>query len=675
MSFESFIKAYMHLGISEDDSDAEIIKKKMLSFLPLIIGMVAGVWCGVYIILGHYLSASIPLLYVLVSALNLWHFFSTKKIVFLQISQLLLVLFLPFFLMWSLGGFEGGSFMLIWAFFAPVAAMAFEKIKNSLWFITFIVLIFISALLDSTLIREASHLSQTWVTIFFVLNSVVGFGGIYFMFHYYITDKERRSEAVLFKEHQALLKTSDELEKVNLKLEQIATHDHLTGLENRLSLLEKMENSIENSMNHDERLALFFIDLDRFKQINDTLGHPVGDKVLIHISNVLRGHINGNDIVARLGGDEFVVLVDKFEGVDDLSLLATKIIETVRQVIQLEDQELQVTCSIGIAIYPDDIEVGETLSHYKNIANLLLRNADTAMYRAKEEGRNNYQYYQRAMTVHALERMELEKDLRNALKEDQLVVYYQPQMDARSNMIVGMEALVRWQHPLHGFVQPGSFIPLAEEIGLIVLMDRVVMYKAMLQFATWQEKGLNPGILSLNLSVRQLEQEDFVDRLVQIIEETGCKPEWIELEVTEGHIMSHPDQSITLLESISALGIKISIDDFGTGYSSLAYLKRLPIDKLKIDKSFVDGLPYDENDVAIAKTIIGLAESMHLNLIAEGVETEEQKVFLVDNGCNFVQGYFYAKPMNAELMESFLKGPMGNLTHETARKIDNNFVI
>lgn len=659
MKLNNFIRSYTQLGIAPDDTDEEIIKKRMLSFLPLIIGIVAVSWGVTHIALGHYLSASIPLSYAVVSALNLWHMFTTKKIWFLQISQLLLVLFLPFFLMWSLGGFAGGSFMLIWAFFAPVAAMAFEKSKKLVWFIAFIVLILISSFLDSILIREAFFLSQAWITTFFVLNSVVGFGGIYFMFHYYITDKERRSELEIFKEHQKLLKKSDELVIANLKLEQIATHDHLTGLENRLSLLEKLQNAIHYAMDNDQRLALFFIDLDRFKQINDTLGHPIGDKVLVHISNVLRGHVNGNDIVARLGGDEFVVLVDKFDDIDELSLLAAKIMEAVRQVIQLEDQELQVTCSIGISIYPDDVEGSEMFTHHENIANLLLRNSDTAMYRAKEEGKNNYQYYQTAMTVHAMERMQMEKNLRHALKEDEFVVYYQPQIDTRSDTIVGMEALVRWHDPLNGFIKPDQFIPLAEEIGLIVLMDRVVMYKAMRQFAQWHAQGLNPGILSLNLSVRQLEQEDFLDKLMLIIKETGCQASWIELEVTEGHIMIDPQKSITILEAISAKGISISIDDFGTGYSSLAYLKRLPIHKLKIDKSFVDGLPDDEDDAAIAQTIITLAKSMEINIIAEGVETKEQKNFLFENGCTLVQGYFYAKPMNADHMGEFLKGPMG----------------
>ena len=652
---KNLIQIYMQLGIANDDNNEEILKKRMLSFLPLIIGVVATILGIIYIINGHYLSASIPLSYAVVSILNLWHLFTTKKIMFLQISQLFLVLFLPFFLMWSLGGFTGGSFMLIWAFFAPVAALAFEKNKHYGWFITFLILIVISALLDATFIKISSHFSQSWVTTFFLINAIVGFSGIYFMFNYYISDKDKRSEESLFKEHQALLKKSDELAEANVKLERIATHDHLTGLENRLSLLSKLQNAIDYAMNNDKKLALLFIDLDRFKQINDTLGHPIGDKVLIYISNILRENIRGNNIVSRLGGDEFVVLIDPFVHTDELSVIAAKIIEAVRQIIQLEDQELQVTCSMGISVYPDDISADELSLECENVANLLLRNADTAMYRAKENGKNNFEYYKTAMTVRAIERMALEKNLRNALKEDQFVVYYQPQVDATEDTLVGMEALVRWQHPNEGLIPPGNFIPLAEEIGLILLLDRVVMEKAMFQFSQWYEDGLNPGVLSLNLSVRQLEQEDFLDRLKQMLYVTGCRAEWIELEITEGYIMRDPQKSISILQAISDLNIHISIDDFGTGYSSLAYLKKLPIDKLKIDKSFVDGLPFDEDDIAIVHAIIALGQNMKLRLIAEGVETREQKDFLLTSGCKFVQGYLYAKPMDAESMESLLQ--------------------
>lgn len=641
INFAGFIHKYAELGVADGDSDDEIIKKRMLSFLPLIIGIVATIWGITYILLGHYVSASIPLSYAVISVANLWHFFITKKLWFLQNSQLLLVLFLPFFLMWSLGGFANGSFMLIWAFFAPVAAMAFEKNKNAFWITAFFALIFLSVFLDSFFIKQITPLSQGWISAFFLLNSVVGFGGIYFMFRYYIQDKERRSELNIFKEHQKLLLKSQELADVNLKLEQIATHDHLTGLENRLSFLDKMNSSIYLANENKRRLALFFIDLDRFKQINDTLGHAVGDSVLVHISRILREYVCHGDVVARLGGDEFVVLVDKFDSMDELSGLAEKIIDAVRQIIYLQEHELHITCSIGISIYPDDIDGASSESS----ANMLLRNADTAMYKAKDEGKNTFQYYQAYMTVHAKERMQIERDMRNALIEDQFVVYYQPQIDAMSERVTGMEALVRWNHPSKGFIQPYSFIPLAEEIGLIVLIDRVVMKKAMVQFVKWYKDGLHPGVLSLNLSVRQLEQEDFLEYILKTMHETEFHASWLEFEVTEGYIMSNPEKSITTLENISKFGISISIDDFGTGYSSLAYLKRLPIDKLKIDKSFVDGLPNDESDIKIIKTIIGLAVGMELDLIAEGVETLEQKNFLVELGCNSMQGYYYAKPM------------------------------
>ena len=654
--FSHFMSVYTQMGLRESDTPEEIIKKRMLSFLPLIIGIAAIIWGFVFILLGHYIAGAIPLSYAVISSINLWHFFTTKKIWFLQVSQLLLVLFLPFFLMWSLGGFAGGSFMLIWAFYAPVAAMAFETKKTSGWIITFVILVCISALLDSTLIHNVSHLPEIWITIFFVLNSIVGFGGIYFMFHYYITDKEARSREAIFIEHQSLLKKSAELAEANLKLEQIATHDNLTGLANRLNLLDNLENSIQYAMDHDQKLALFFIDLDRFKQINDTLGHPIGDKVLIHISNLLRDKVDGTNLVSRLGGDEFVILFDAFKDIDELSLLAANIIDATSQIIHLEKQELHLTCSIGISIYPDDIESSPELTR-SNLADILLRNADTAMYRAKEDGKNNFQFYQINMTARAMERMMMEQNLRDALHNDQFIVYFQPQIDVLYHTIVGMEALVRWQHPQQGFIVPNNFIPLAEDVGLIVLIDRIVMRKALKEFAQWYAEGLNPGVLSLNLSVRQLEQEDFIEKLSQIIQEMGAQTSWIELEVTEGYIMRDPEKAIRALQALHKMGIRISIDDFGTGYSSLSYLKRLPIDKLKVDKSFIDGLPQDENDVSITKAIIGLANSMNLSIIAEGVETKAQKDFLMTHGCHLVQGYLYAKPVPAELMKKYLINP------------------
>jgi len=652
-TLQIYIDRYVQLGICESDSEDEKLKKRMLSFLPLIIGVAATLWGLIYIALGHYLSAAIPLTYTFVSIINLWHFFNTKNLLFLQISQLLLVLILPFLLMWSLGGFASGSYVMIWAFFAPIAAMAYTEAKKSYWF-AFVGLVFFSAVIDPYLMKAVQPLPQVGVEIFFVLNIVAGFSGIYFLIHYYMQEKEKRAEAILYREHEELLKKSEELAEVNAKLHKIASHDHLTGLNNRYSLLDRLQNTIDRAQQNGHKLALFFIDLDRFKQINDSLGHPIGDQVLVHIAHLLRGHVGKNDLVARLGGDEFVLLVDSVEALHSLSEMASSIIQVVQQVIELEEQELQVTCSIGISIYPDDIESRDIHLGHSDTANLLLRNADAAMYRAKAEGKNNYQFYQLEMTTLAFERMILEKNFRNALQQDQLEVYYQPQIDARSDTIIGMEALVRWIHPEKGLIPPSHFLPLAEEIGLVVLMDRIVMQKAMAQFAQWYEQGLNPGVLSLNLAIKQLEQEDLIYKLSKILEETRCLPKWIELEITEGQIMTNPKKSVEVLEAINGLGIKMSIDDFGTGYSSLAYLKRLPIHKLKIDQSFVRDIPDDENDIAIVKAIIALAESMELELIAEGVETEKQKNFLVENRCHNIQGYLYAKPMNAYAMERML---------------------
>jgi EAL domain-containing protein (putative c-di-GMP-specific phosphodiesterase class I) len=278
----------------------------------------------------------------------------------------------------------------------------------------------------------------------------------------------------------------------------------------------------------------------------------------------------------------------------------------------------------------------------------LVKFADTAMYKAKEEGRDNFQFYSAEMTAQAFERVVMESSLRVAIKENQFLVYFQPQYCALNDTIIGFEALVRWQHPTIGLVAPFKFIPIAEENGLIVEIDRLVMKMAMEQFALWYRDGLNPGILALNLAMKQLTQEDFIPILLQTMKSVDFKPEWLELEVTEGQVMDNPDEAIIKLREINNLGIEIAIDDFGTGYSSLAYLKKLPLDKLKIDQSFVRDLPDDEDDSAIAKAIIALGKSLNLKLIAEGVETQEQRDFLLENGCTNIQGYFYSKPLPKE---------------------------
>ena len=290
--------------------------------------------------------------------------------------------------------------------------------------------------------------------------------------------------------------------------------------------------------------------------------------------------------------------------------------------MNIDNNVLYVSSSIGISIYPDDGVSAQNLLKY----------ADSAMYKAKDEGRNNFQYYNSTMTELALERVEMETSLRSALKNKEFVVYYQPQVNGITNKLIGMEALVRWQHPTMDLVSPAKFIPLAESTGLIVELDRYVMRTAMTQIVQWYKEGLNPGVLAMNLAVKQLQQKDFIPMLKELMQETNCKAEWIELEVTEGQIMTHPEDAVVKLKEISDLGIELAVDDFGTGYSSLAYLKRLPIDKLKIDQAFVRDLPDDEEDAGIAKAVIALAKSLNLKVIAEGVETKEQRDFLVENG-------------------------------------------
>lgn len=439
-------------------------------------------------------------------------------------------------------------------------------------------------------------------------------------------------------------RVEQELFKQKDILQYQAHHDTLTKLPNRALFYDRLTQSIENSKRLKNKIAVFFIDLDRFKDINDSLGHDCGDNVLQIIAKRLKNIVRKSDTLARLGGDEFTLLIEHFNNDTDVSMLAEKILNTLVKPIEINGHTLYVTTSIGISLYPkDDI----------NAINLL-KYADAAMYKAKERGRNNFQYYSPEMTKKALNHIALESALRDALTNNQLEVYFQPQVDGLENRIIGMEALVRWNHPEKGIIPPCDFIPLAENTGLIIPLDKWVMNSAMRHLSNWYKKGLNPGKLSLNLSMKQLELSDCKATLENLIKETNCLNEWIEVEVTESQIMTNPEKTISILKQISKMNIKIAVDDFGTGYSSLSYLKKLPIDKLKIDQSFVRNLPNNNEDIAIAKAVIALANSLNLNVIAEGVETKEQKDFLIANGCREIQGYYYSKPITASQMEEVL---------------------
>jgi|GEM_PF-457540 len=433
------------------------------------------------------------------------------------------------------------------------------------------------------------------------------------------------------------------LEQKNI-LRYQALHDSLTDLPNRALFKDRLEHGIKSAKRHKLGLAVFFIDLDKFKDINDSLGHDVGDSVLKAVSKRLKGVIRKEDTLARLGGDEFTVVMDELKEPEDTKLLANKILEVLAEPIYIDDHMLYVTGSIGISLYPQD----------SNSAEYLLKYADTAMYRAKEEGRNNVQFYSTEMTERALEHMAMKTSLQQALANEEFIIHYQPQINVSTHKLVGLEALVRWQHPTMGMLSPDKFIPLAEESSLIVEIDKWVMKSAMKQVSKWYKAGLNPGVLALNLSIKQLECGDFPKKVEDRLKKYNFDAQWLELEITERQMMKKPEEVILKLNKINDLGVRISIDDFGTGYSSLLLLKRLPIHRLKIDRSFVKDVPDDEEDVAIIKVIIALAKSLNLDVIAEGVESKEQKDFLIANKCTNIQGHYYSHPVPAKEMEKIL---------------------
>jgi diguanylate cyclase (GGDEF)-like protein/PAS domain S-box-containing protein len=453
------------------------------------------------------------------------------------------------------------------------------------------------------------------------------------------------SKMEIIRDITAIKKAQLELIKQKEKLYYQANHDSLTGLPNRILFQDRLGHAIEKAKRANSKVALLFIDLDHFKEINDSLGHDIGDEVLKDIAKKLKSILREEDTLSRLGGDEFTIIIEDFKNEKDLSYIASKVIQTLSEDINIKNNKLYVTTSIGISIFPDD---GDDATN-------LLKYADSAMYKAKHEGRNRFEFYSYEMTELALEKITLQSDLISALKNDEILIYYQPQINAITSKIIGMEALSRWKHSKIGFIPPSKFIPLAESSGLIIELDKYVMKKAMQQFSKWYSLGYSPGILALNLSVKLLQNENFLDFLKETIKLYNFKPTWLELEITESQIMTKPKEAIKVLNKINELGIKIAIDDFGTGYSSLSYLKKLPIDKLKIDQSFTKDLPEDEEDSAITKAIIALGKSLNLELIAEGVETKEQKDFMILNGCENIQGFLFSKPLSSKNIEKFLK--------------------
>ncbi|WP_051330767.1 bifunctional diguanylate cyclase/phosphodiesterase [Aneurinibacillus terranovensis] len=422
------------------------------------------------------------------------------------------------------------------------------------------------------------------------------------------------------------------------KIQYQAYHDMLTGLPNRVLFNDRLDQAIDHSSCNNKKLAVMFIDLDQFKRINAMFGHCIGDDLLQAVAECLKRCIRESDTIARFGGDEFMILLPEVFHEQDAVTVAEKIIEALRQPLMLGDRELFISSSIGISVYPAD----------GNDSKTLIKNADTAMYHAKKQGRNNYQLYRSLMNDdEAFERLTLENSLRKALQKDEFLVYYQPQINLHTGEIIGMEALVRWQNPELGMVPPVKFIPLAEDTGLIIPLGEWVLRAACTQNKAWQLAGYPPIRVAVNLSMLQFKQSDMVGTIVRVLQETGLDPRYLEVEITESMLMENPDATLGTLKQLKAIGIRISLDDFGTGYSSLNYLKRLSIDTLKIDQSFVRDIATDADDRAIVNSIIHLAHSMNLRVIAEGVETTEQLNFLRSHQCDEIQGYLIGYPLPA----------------------------
>lgn len=443
----------------------------------------------------------------------------------------------------------------------------------------------------------------------------------------------------------AIFSDISSIKKSQEQLEYIAHHDPLTKLPNRLLLDERLKQSIKQASRIEKSLAVIFLDLDHFKHINDSFGHPLGDELLKQVSDRILHTLRGTDTIARVGGDEFIIILENIDKYENVGLTTEKLITSFELPFQLSTNEISISASLGISLYPHDGKTAEEL----------LRNADSAMYKAKEAGRNTFQFYTKKMTDEAYERVTIENEIRQALVNKEFILNYQPQWNLATHQLIGLEALIRWNHPEKGLIPPSKFIPVAEDSGLILQIDKWVINQACQQTKAWIESGLYNGQIAINISGIQFNRGDLQKDVKQALEKSQLPVSFLELEITEGYLMNNISKSIDQLKALKSLGVTISIDDFGTGYSSLSYLKQLPIQKLKIDQSFIRDIPSDPNDMAIANAILALGKSLDLRVIAEGVETEAQSKFLADNGCPEVQGYLYSRPLSTDKVDELLE--------------------
>jgi len=436
------------------------------------------------------------------------------------------------------------------------------------------------------------------------------------------------------------------------RLLYLANYDSLTGLPNRALFRDRLRRAIARAQRNDTRVALLFLDLDRFKNINDSLGHQAGDQLLRGVARRLKHYARKGDTIARLGGDEFTVILEGINHPDDAAVVAKKILELMEPAFKVDGHEVVASPSIGITVYPDDAADMRTL----------LKNADTAMYRSKERGRNRYQFYTSDMNAKAYQYLLLENNLRHALEREEFCLHFQPQLDLHTQGIIGIEALLRWNHPEQGLISPENFIPFTEETGLIIPIGQWVLRAACKEAMHWQRSGLAPVRVAVNLSMRQFRQKDFVNMVAEALDESGLEAKYLELEITESFLAHNVEQATAILRDLHDLGVQLSIDDFGTGYSSLNYLRNFPLNTLKIDQSFVQDISKNPEGATIAEAIIALGQSLGLNVMAEGVESEDQVFFLRGRGCDQVQGYLFSHPLPSDQVMSWMRR---NRKHQT----------
>ena len=451
-------------------------------------------------------------------------------------------------------------------------------------------------------------------------------------------------------------KMAEQIESTKVQLDHLAHHDVLTDLPNRMLLQDRLSQAIEIALRQGRQLAVMFMDLDRFKHINDSLGHAVGDLLLQSVAQRLVSCVRHSDTVSRQGGDEFVLLLSFIEHAEDAARSAQKILLALALPHHIDGVDLHISVSIGISIYPDD---GQDV-------HALLKSADTAMYYAKENGRNNYKFFESEMNTRAVQRQSVEASLRRALERQEFVLYYQPKINLQNGAIVGVEALIRWQHPELGLLLPAEFVSIAEDCGLILPVGRWVLREACRQARAWQQAGLPPITMAVNTSALEFRSKDFFDNVRITLEETLLAPHHLELELTESVLMRDAETSSRVLHALADLGIKLAIDDFGTGYSSLSYLRQFPIDTLKIDQSFVRQMTNNPDDATIVSAVICMGKSLRQRVIAEGVETAEQLAFLVSKHCDEGQGNYFGRPMAPEALATLLQTGVTRAAHPYA---------